>query len=245
MHNEEIEEKYEGENKNIIKSDISHVHPRILYIRKLYLMLFIQLLIVSIITFCAWYFSDFKNFLNKYHWILTVSLVLSLILLFFSLFFRKFAAKMPLNWIIYILFTLLISFCFSYAVALGNSDVALMVFVTGAAVCFSLMIYALTTKTELTYQGASLYVLGSILLTFQLFLIFTDVTFTHVIFVCVGEVLFAFYLVFDTMTYVSGSLYKWEKEDSVSGAVVIYLDVFLLFLRLCELLRQLIIKERN
>jgi len=65
------------------------------------------------------------------------------------------------------------------------------------------------------------------------------------VFISAGATVWAFYLVYDTQTIVSGAKYEWSRDDWVVGAVLVYMDVFILFLRLCELIRQLIIKERN
>jgi len=55
--------------------------------------------------------------------------------------------------------------------------------------------------------------------------------------VCVGEVVFSFYLIYDTQTNVSGVKYDYEKDDYISGAVVVYSDVLILVLKMCELIR--------
>ena len=221
------------------------VHPRILYIRKLYFMLSLQLLLVGIFTSSAYYSSQFKLFLSSHSWIFFVSLGLGVLILFMAFFFRE-KLKLPvINWIVFIFFTLCLSFNFSYLVSIDKSDLALMVFITTFFVNFSLLIYSLTTKIELTYQGASLFIFASLLFSLQIFLIFTAANFGGMILVLIGELIFSYYLVFDTQTLISGNLYNWDKEDWISGAVVIYIDIFFLFLRLCDLLRQLIFKERN
>jgi protein lifeguard len=190
---------------------------RIPYLRKLYFMLFLQWLIVGIITFCAWYFADFKSFLASYKWIGAITGSVAIGISLFVLYARRPASRFPLNWIFYLLFTAALALTFAWFVAIGNSDVALMVFISAGAVSLSLFIYALTTKTELSYQGPSLFVLGAILLVFQIFLIFTDIRFDHMIFITMGEIVWSFYLIYDTQTIVSGAKYDWSKDDWVGG----------------------------
>ena len=115
----------------------------------------------------------------------------------------------------------------------------------GDTVAFSLFIYVMASKAELTYQGATLFIIGGLMLIFQVFLIFTKANFNSMVFIFFAEIFFAYYIIYDTQTNVSGSNYNWSKDCWISGAVVIYVDIFILFLRLCELMRQLIIRERN
>ena len=59
------------------------------------------------------------------------------------------------------------------------------------------------------------------------------------------NVVFGFYLIYDTQTNISGTKHEWAKDDAYSGAALVYIDILVLGLRFCELVRQLIIRERN
>jgi len=103
------------------------------------------------VTYAAWSSADFKKFLAENAIIFILALVLSILMTFVCLFFRKAASKVPFNWVAFILFTVGLSFTFAYSVAVGDSDIALMIFLMADAVVFALFVYALTTKIELTY----------------------------------------------------------------------------------------------
>lgn len=63
----------------------------------------------------------------------------------------------------------------------------------------SLTLYALTTKTDFTMMGASLFICGMALLLFGLFAGFLGgmTPVTNVIYCTLGVVLYGFYLVYD------------------------------------------------
>ena len=64
---------------------------------------------------------------------------------------RRIVAKFPLNILIYLIFSAGLAITFSYLVAIGNSEIALVVLVSIASISLSLFIQVITTKTELTY----------------------------------------------------------------------------------------------
>lgn len=228
------------------KFSIPQVHPRIHYLRKLYFLLFIQLLICAIWTFCVYYIESLQEDLYQSPAYLVLlpffALIVVLILVFCQ---RNLFSKKPLNILIYLLFTCFLAFSFAWITVLDSTWILLMLLTNACCISFTLLIYVLTTKTELTYQGASLFVLGAIFLVFQGFLLFTDAQIEYLICGLIIDVLWGFFMVYDTQTNVSGAKYDWENDDCFAGAVLIYADIFILILRLCELIRQLIIRERN
>ena len=77
----------------------------------------------------------------------------------------------------------------------------------------ALFVHILSVERELSYQGVSIFILASVLIVFQLFLIFTDLGFGMMIAVIAGVVVWSFYVVFDAETLISGSKYDWHKND--------------------------------
>lgn len=232
--------------QNEDKFSIPQVHPRIHFLRRLYLLLFFQLLICVIWTFCVYYFEDLHEDLSQspsYFILLPFFVLIIILILVFSQ--RELFSKTPLNLFTYIAFTCLLAFSFAWLIVLDSTYILLMLVINACFISFTLLIYVLTTKTELTYQGASLFVLGAIFLVFQGFLLFTTARIDYLICGLIIDVLWGFFMIYDTQTNVSGMKYNWDKDDPFSGAVLIYADIFILFLRLCELIRQVVIRERN
>ena len=225
---------------------IPQVHPRIKYLRKLYFLIFLQLLMSGICMICVFFFEELREGVNQIpSYLIMVPLFLVLVILLLIFFQRKLVSKSPLNVLIYIVFTCFLAFSFAWISLLDTTLLIAMFLTSACSIAFSLLIYVLTTKTELTYQGASLFVIGAIFIVFQLFILFSQVQMNYLICALIIEVVWGFYLIYDTQTNVSGSKYDWGKDDAFSGAVLIYIDILVLVLRFCELVRQLIIRERN
>ncbi len=116
--------------KNVPISSDSYamqIHPRVLYLRKLYSMLFLQWIIVSLVTFFAWLFVDFKNFLGVEWWTIIIFAGSAILFAFLNFFLRRYIKIFPSNLIIYILFTASLALTFAWLIVWYESDVALMI----------------------------------------------------------------------------------------------------------------------
>ena len=110
-----IEEKNDFEENPIIEDKIiSTINPRIIFLRKLYFMIFLQLFLVGIITYCAFKSQTFNLFLKNNTWFFIVCTIFSILLALITSYKRRLIAKFPLNIISYFLFSLGISFAFAY-----------------------------------------------------------------------------------------------------------------------------------
>lgn len=133
-----------------------------------------------------------------------------------------------------------------YAVSINKeSIVGLMVFVLLASLMLSQFLYTLTVRYELTYQGTTLFVFGAQIINFHLFTLFSTLTFYQMVIISFFGFIFAFYLIFDTQSRVAGPDYDFNKEEWKSGTVLVYMDVFLLVLRIGDLLRTMLTKKQD
>ncbi len=227
------------------KQFIPRTHPRISHLRKLYSLMAFQWTFSIIISILTMKFEEFSEILRENSFILYVSLITTIFLLFFTFFFRSVASQTPLNLLVYFLFTVSIAFCFAYGVIYDETLCFFMVILGGFLINISLLLYVLTTKCEITYQGATLFILAAIFIGLEGFLLYSSMKLVMVLIISFFEVIWGFYVVYDTQTMVSGVKYDWNKDDYVSGAVGVYVDVGVLLLRLSELVKNLIVKERN
>lgn len=81
------------------------------------------------------------------------------------------------------------------------------------------------------------------MVVFHIFTLFSDLSFFKMLGISFLGVLFAFYLIFDTQSRLAAPDYDFNKEEWKSGAVLVYLDIFLLFLRISDLLKTTIDKK--
>lgn len=104
-----------------------------------------------------------------------------------------------------------------------------------AAVYFALLIYVLTSKSELNVRGSTLFVTFTALIVYHLFLIFTDLSVHTSIFLLMALVIWGYFLVYNSQTLVS-EIHS-QLRDPLLNAVTVPLDIFALLLKAAELLR--------
>ena len=220
-------------------------HPRVSHLRKLYLLLSFQWSLVLLVTVLAIHLDDFNDILKGNPIIFAISLVFLVIIMAMTFFFRSVSSCFPLNVLLYDLFSVALAFCFAFGSINDSSNAVLMIQAGCWAVSIALVVNVFTTKCEITYQGATLFILGAIFLVVEWFLFYTSTAVVVIFLIAIGEVLWGFYLVYDTQTIVSGVKYDWNMDDNHVGAVRVYMDVLVLALRLCELVMNLVVRDKN
>lgn len=219
------------------------------FLRKLYFLVFIQLGVCLWLTWAATQAGDFAKWVEDYSgFTLWTCLVLTIVLGLVAFLARAVVSKTPINWIVYLIFTLSLGFLLAYWQTTRNaSDPYVFLGVaTVTAVILALFVHVLFTKRDLTFQSVSLYIFGAaffVTLSFEIRL--TDIPMLHTYLFGIFACLWGFYFAWENETVISGARVEWSKEDYVSYAVSIYLNVFTLVLGLADLIRQLIIKARS
>jgi FtsH-binding integral membrane protein len=105
-----------------------------------------------------------------------------------------------------------------------------------AAMVISLTIYAFTTKADFTIMGGMFFILGASMLMLAIFCLFVRFYWLHMLYCCLGVILFGLYLVFDTQLIMGGKRYQLEIDDYILGALILYTDIITIFLYLIQIL---------
>lgn len=240
---------------------------RVNYLRRQYPLIFIQQALAVIFIYEALSANTngsqnkIREFLlNNWVWSFLIPLIVISLLSLVAFFVRSLIARTPVNWVSYIFFTVGFATLFAYLsvkyqerAVIGGIDtvtqdgtwIYFYVLSMAAMISFALTIHTLTTKSELTFQSASLYVVGSVLLVAFLFLVFSNMPLILSHLLTVTGIIWGFYIVWENESVVSGTKSEWSREDYIIGAIAIYLSIVTLFLRLADLIRQLITKERS
>lgn len=146
------------------------------------------------------------------------------------------ARKVPLNFILLGIFTLLEAFVFAHICSFYDAQSCIVAAGMTAGVTVALTLYAVFTKTDFTVCGQLMCVLCAVAFLLSLFTMFMHVSNTMNMmmsgFFCV---IYGLYLIFDTQMVVGNRKYGISMDDYVIGAMIIYLDIMMLFLELLKL----------
>ncbi|XP_072306021.1 protein lifeguard 2-like [Eucyclogobius newberryi] len=208
-------------------------HIRRVFIRKVYFILMIQLLvtlaIVSFCTFCGpvkdyiqsnpgWYWASYAVFFVTY---LTLSCC--------SAIRRRF----PWNLIFLTIFTISFSYMTGMLSSYYNTKSVVLCLGITAAVCLAVTLCSFQTKFDITsYQGVLfgfcmvMFISGIIL---ALVLPFNYVPWLDVTYAVLGAILFTLFLMFDTQLLIGNKRYTMSPEEYVFATLNIYMDIMYIF----------------
>lgn len=172
------------------------------FIKKVYLLLTMQLLLTAAIGYFGYNSPAFRKIFANTAVVIVLSvalLALSIVIACCTDFFRKYA--LPL----FITFTLLMSIMVAIAISAYESKVVLTAAGVTLLLAAALTIYACNykvysgnTTSDLTSGGPYLMAFGLVMLVFGIVAIFWRDPIVQLIYSCLSAFLFAIYLVYDT-----------------------------------------------
>ncbi|XP_021234886.1 protein lifeguard 2 isoform X4 [Numida meleagris] len=224
---------YPGDTEMLTSFSWDDRNVRRVFIRKVYAILMVQLLvtlvIVAFFTFCepvkgyvqvhsGWYWASYAVFFVTY-----------LILACCSGPRRYF----PWNLILLSIFTLSMAYLTGMLSSYYDTKSVLLCLGITALVCLSVTIFSFQTKFDFTsYQGVLFVMLmvlffGGIILA--VILPYKYVPWLHAIYALLGAIIFTMFLAFDTQMLMGNRRYSLSPEEYIFGALNIYLDIIYIF----------------
>ncbi|XP_017270504.1 protein lifeguard 2 [Kryptolebias marmoratus] len=214
---------------------------RRVFIRKVYSILLIQLLvtvaIVALFTFC----DPVKDYIQAnpgWYWVsYGVFFVIYLVLSVFSESRRRF----PWNMILLAIFTLSLSYMTGMLSSYCNTRSVVMCLGITTAVCVVVTVFSFQTKFDVTSCHSVLFnfcivvLISGLVMSFVL--PFQYVPWLHAIFAVLGAILFTMFLAFDTQLLMGKKRYAVSPEDYVFATLSIYLDALYVFTFLLQIFR--------
>ena len=149
---------------------------------------------------------------------------------------KSVARKTPTNYILLFIFTVCQAFVFaSFCSHYPSSDVVTAAGMT-AAVTVALTFYACTTKTDFTMCGGLFFILGMALICLCIVSFFmTFAAWWHPFLSALLVIFYGLYLIYDTQLVAGGGQHELSYDDYIVGALLIYVDIMMLFLELLKL----------
>jgi len=225
------EEEYEQleedkEEEKAIKQQI-----RLGFIRKVYGILFFQLVITTITIYFSittTFFTDYLYPNMAYTIICILGLFITLIALICCI---ENSRKVPLNYVLLIIFTICESYLLSLTTRWFEPVSVLICAGITCGIVFTLTLYAIFTKTDLTLCGGTLASLSFISLILTIIGFFYPSLFYHTLINSFGLFLFSLYLIYDTQLVIGKNSKFISNDDYILGAIMIYLDLINIFLK--------------
>ncbi|XP_075252838.1 protein lifeguard 2-like [Convolutriloba macropyga] len=210
------------------------------FIRKVYAILSVQLLIT--LGFIALFvFSEpVKDYVADQAWMLIVAIILTFGLLIALVCVESLRRKTPINFILLGLFTICESFLLGVISSQYDTKIVLVAITVTAVVALSLTLFAFQTKIDFTVYSGLLFVLLICLLVFGIIAIIFPNDILTAVYGSLGALVFSAYLVIDTQMMIGGNhRYTISPEEYIFAAINLYLDIINIFLYILTILQVL------
>ncbi|NWW37340.1 LFG4 protein, partial [Panurus biarmicus] len=206
------------------------VHIRMAFLRKVYSILSVQVLLTTVTSAIFLYSTGVQAFVHERPALLLISGFGSLAVIVALTLYRH---QHPVN--LYLLFgfcSLIDRLLFLLIVSFYNVSVVLQAFILTTAVFLGLTAYTLQSKRDFSKFGAGLFTCLWILIFSGFLRLFFYSETIELVFAAAGALLFCGFIIYDTHLL----MHKLSPEEYILAAINLYLDIINLFLHLLRFL---------
>ncbi|NXD52189.1 LFG4 protein, partial [Corvus moneduloides] len=206
------------------------VHIRMAFLRKVYSILSVQVLLTTVTSAIFLYSTGVQAFVHERPALLLLSGFGSLAVIVALTLYRH---QHPVN--LYLLFgfcSLIDRLLFVFIVSFYDVSIVLQAFILTTAVFLGLTAYTLQSKRDFSKFGAGLFTCLWILIFSGFLRLFFYSETIELVFAAAGALLFCGFIIYDTHLL----MHKLSPEEYILAAINLYLDIINLFLHLLRLL---------
>ena len=206
---------------------------RLGFIRKVYVLLFIQLAI-TFGAVCLTFIKKVREFLDEKFWIFYIAAGVALIVMIVMCCSRKAAVKVPWNYILLFLWTVSVAYMVMTSCAYYDKEIVITAIGLTVGIAVGLTIYACITKTDYTYCGGILSCAVFIFILYGMFG-WCFGKWVYFIYCGIGAFIFSLYLIYDTQKVLGKFRVKYSIDDYACAALDLYMDIVNLFLSILQM----------
>jgi len=207
-------------------------HIRLGFLRKVYSLLALQLIMTTLIAGVCLMTPQVKGFVHENPWLLMIAFILSMGLLIALHVKRR---ETPVNLILLAGFTVVEAFTVGVIVTFYEVSVVLQAFFLTASVVVGLTLFTFQTKKDFSGWGAGLMSGLWILILGGFFQIFIGGEITQTAMAVGGAVLFSGFIIFDTQMIMT----RVSPEEYIIATIELYLDIINLFIEILKILDKI------
>eukprot|EP00741_Cyanophora_paradoxa_P012884 tig00020629_g12440.t1 len=206
------------------------VSVRLGFLRKVYGILSLQLLITTATIVLFMFVADIRNWVQASPTVFWIAVFLPLAL-FVPMWFKR--HSYPTNMVLLLLWTIVEAYTIAVICTYYSAMVVLEAAGLTAGITICLTLYTLQTSRDFSFMGAGLFVVLGIFAGWGLIQLFVPLgPVTHFVFSLVGAVLFGLYIVYDTSVLVK----HLKPDEYIWATISLYLDVTRLFVFIISLI---------
>ena len=205
------------------------------FIRKVYGIILFQLLITTGVIYFSITSKFFYQFILSNPSMLYLCIIGVLLTEIPILCCQSVAQKVPLNYILLLIFTLCESYIMAYTTSYYEPLSVLICAALTLAIVIGLTLYATFTKNDITICGGALVSLSMIMLFLSIIGIFYTSAFYQTLVNSCGVFLFSLYLIYDIQLVIGKKKNLISTDNYIVGALMIYIDIVSIFIKILML----------
>lgn len=212
------------------------------FIRKVYLILTIQILMTTAVIAAFVFVPEMHKFARKYPFVgLLCSIGGLMLLISWACCCPGLSRHFPVNFVMLFGFTALEALSLGIICVFYRRNEVLLAAGITAVLFIALTTFAMQTKIDFTPLAGILYVCLIIFCLFGIIVIFFGKYFPmlNAIYACAGAFIFVVYIIVDTQMIMGGGRsVQISPEDYINACLVLYLDIINLFLFILDIVNQ-------
>ncbi|XP_054620411.1 glutamate receptor, ionotropic, N-methyl D-aspartate-associated protein 1a (glutamate binding) [Dunckerocampus dactyliophorus] len=218
------------DNEDFTNSGFEDKSIRQAFIRKVFMVLTVQLLVTFSFVAVFTFVDEAKLFVRKNPWTYYISYVVFLVSLIVLSCCGDFRRKHPWNLVALSILTLSLSYMVGMIASFYDTDTVIMAVGITAVVCFTVVLFSLQSKYDFTSCQGVLFVCLIVLLLFGILCMFIRDKILHIVYASLGALLFTCFLAVDTQLLLGNKKLSLSPEEYIFAALNLYTDIINIFL---------------
>ncbi|XP_077415865.1 protein lifeguard 1 [Vanacampus margaritifer] len=227
--------KAEGQSEEVALAETSAFDDKTVrraFVRKVFCILTVQLVftfsVVSVFTFS----KVVKKAVQKNIWVYVSSFIIFAVVCIALNCAKSLRRKYPWNIIGLTIVTLSLSYVVGTMASYHDTRAVIITMATTLAISLTIIAFSAQTRYDFSCCYGLLLILVVDLVMFGVFSSFYYTHIPQVCYGCLGALVYSLFLMFDCQLMMGVLSYRLDPEEYVSAALIIYLDVMLIFIYL-------------
>ncbi|XP_012710019.2 protein lifeguard 3 [Fundulus heteroclitus] len=223
-----------GEMDDFFSNQWESTSVRHAFIRKVYLILTVQLAFTFAVVGVFTFVDPVKQFVIRYPAIYWASFAVFLLVYCILICCKGPRRRFPLNLVLLGIFTVALSYMAGSVSSYYETKAVIIAMGITAIVCVAVTVFCFQTKVDFTSCGGLLSIAAVLLMIIgvvtAIVLSFHYVPWLHMLYAAIGAVVYTLFLVYNTQLLVGNRELAISPEEYIYGALSLYVDIVHIFL---------------
>ncbi|XP_065133192.1 protein lifeguard 1 [Paramisgurnus dabryanus] len=230
------DESNPNQDNELLVSEFEDDTIRKAFIRKVFSVVTLQLLVTFTIVCIFTFSTTVKVAVQGSIWLYLSSYIIFLVVALCLAIFSTCSRSHPWNLMALSVVTLSLSYMVGTVASYHNTTSVVIALGSTVIISFTIIMFSAQTRLDFSVCNGILLILAVDLLMFGFFSIFFYSRVLQILYGCLGALLYAMFLAVDCQLVMGRQKYNLSPEEYVFAALVIYLDIIMIFLYILMIL---------